>query len=114
MVGQLIERPVDQPVVIVDTGFHPERAQPFRAVPVARKDPVHVGAGDPAVDGLGAVRPAVRESAMLVRGEDRHGHFDPEPRPASDMDAAALKAHEAAMAKMGTYQNEQKLSKGSR
>lgn len=34
-----------------------------------------------------------RDSAMLVRGEDRHGHFDPEPSPATDLDEAALAAH---------------------
>lgn len=34
-----------------------------------------------------------RDSAMLVRGEDRHGHFDPEPAPATDLDEAALAAH---------------------
>jgi ectoine hydroxylase-related dioxygenase (phytanoyl-CoA dioxygenase family) len=35
----------------------------------------------------------VRDSAMLVRGTDRHGHFDPEPRPQRDLDDAALAAH---------------------
>jgi hypothetical protein len=34
-----------------------------------------------------------RDSAMLVRGIDNHRHFDLEPRPAADMDEAALKAH---------------------
>jgi len=34
-----------------------------------------------------------RDSAMLVRGVDRHGNFDPEPRPRADLDAAALAAH---------------------
>ena len=34
-----------------------------------------------------------RDSAMLVRGTDRHGHFDPEPRPRRDLDEAALRAH---------------------
>jgi chlorinating enzyme len=34
-----------------------------------------------------------RDSAMLVRGVDEHGHFDPEPRPASDYDLAALQVH---------------------
>ena len=40
-----------------------------------------------------------RLSAMLVRGEDRHGHFDPEPRPLHDMDPHGLAAHAAAMAR---------------
>jgi ectoine hydroxylase-related dioxygenase (phytanoyl-CoA dioxygenase family) len=35
----------------------------------------------------------VRDSAMLVRGIDRYGHFDAEPRPKSDLDEAALAAH---------------------
>ena len=39
----------------------------------------------------------VRDSAMLVRGVDRHGNFDPEPRPRADADAAALTAHRDAM-----------------
>jgi ectoine hydroxylase-related dioxygenase (phytanoyl-CoA dioxygenase family) len=35
----------------------------------------------------------VRDSALLVRGTDRYHHFDPEPRPQADLDAAALAAH---------------------
>ncbi|MGH8795649.1 MAG: phytanoyl-CoA dioxygenase family protein [Caldimonas sp.] len=35
----------------------------------------------------------VRDSAMLVRGTDTFHHFDPEPRPHADLDAAALAAH---------------------
>ena len=35
----------------------------------------------------------VRDSAMLVRGVDRHRHFDHEPRPKGDLDKAALAAH---------------------
>ena len=34
-----------------------------------------------------------RDSAMLVRGVDRYGHFDPEPRPRADADEAAIAAH---------------------
>jgi hypothetical protein len=34
-----------------------------------------------------------RLSATLVRGEDRFGHFDLEPRPAAEADAAAQAAH---------------------
>ena len=39
------------------------------------------------------------DTALLVRGEDRFGHFGLEPRPKADMDQAALAAHELAMAK---------------
>lgn len=40
-----------------------------------------------------------RESAMLMRGHDAFGHFDPEPRPVADMDAAALDAQREAAAR---------------
>jgi len=39
----------------------------------------------------------MRDSATLVRGQDRHGNFDLEPAPRGDGDAAALAAHKAAM-----------------
>lgn len=39
----------------------------------------------------------VADSAMLVRGTDRHGHFQPEPAPAADLDPAALAAHQRVM-----------------
>ena len=39
----------------------------------------------------------VRDSATLVRGVDRDGNFDHEPRPKRDLDAAALAAHEDAI-----------------
>jgi hypothetical protein len=38
-----------------------------------------------------------RDSAMLVRGRDTIGNFDPEPRPQADMDEAALAAHKDAV-----------------
>jgi chlorinating enzyme len=34
-----------------------------------------------------------RDSAMLVRGEDRYGHFDPEPRPVTDFGEPARAPH---------------------
>jgi non-haem Fe2+, alpha-ketoglutarate-dependent halogenase len=39
----------------------------------------------------------VRDSAMLVRGRDKHGHFDLEPEPRADLDPAALAAHHDAV-----------------
>jgi non-heme Fe2+,alpha-ketoglutarate-dependent halogenase len=39
----------------------------------------------------------VRDSAMLVRGRDTHGNFDPEPAPRADLDEAALAAHRDAV-----------------
>ena len=35
----------------------------------------------------------VRDSATLVRGVDRYGNFDHEPRPKRDLDEAAIAAH---------------------
>ena len=40
-----------------------------------------------------------RLSAMLVRGTDRHRHFDQEVRPSGDMEAAALSRHADSMAR---------------
>ena len=41
----------------------------------------------------------VRDSATLVRGVDREGNFDHEPRPRRDLDAAARAAHEDAISR---------------
>ena len=41
------------------------------------------------------VRPiAGIESALLVRGNDSYGHFEPESPPAADMDPAAIAEHD--------------------
>jgi ectoine hydroxylase-related dioxygenase (phytanoyl-CoA dioxygenase family) len=40
-----------------------------------------------------------RDSALLVRGEDRYGHFDLESDPVAELDEAALAAHEDAVAR---------------
>jgi non-haem Fe2+, alpha-ketoglutarate-dependent halogenase len=40
-----------------------------------------------------------RDSAMLVRGVDRHGNFDLEPRPQRDLGDEELRAHDAAIAR---------------
>ena len=39
----------------------------------------------------------VRVTASLVRGQDTFHHFDPEPRPSADFDAAARAAHAASV-----------------
>jgi non-heme Fe2+,alpha-ketoglutarate-dependent halogenase len=41
------------------------------------------------------VNGSVRLKAMLVRGEDTYGHFDPVEPPAAERDAAALAVHQA-------------------
>jgi len=45
------------------------------------------------------VNEGVRVTAALVRGQDRYGHFDLEPRPAGDFDAASRAAHADAVAR---------------
>ncbi len=52
----------------------------------------------------------VRDSATLVRGEDRFGYFDHEPAPAADLDAAALAAHADAVGRQvaALYQGTEK------
>ena len=40
----------------------------------------------------------LRDTATLVRGEDRYGHFDLEPIPKADMDAAAMDAYDKILA----------------
>jgi ectoine hydroxylase-related dioxygenase (phytanoyl-CoA dioxygenase family) len=41
----------------------------------------------------------VRDSAMLVRGTDKHRNFDYEPRPKADLDQGALAAHADAVSR---------------
>ena len=52
----------------------------------------------------------VRDSAMLVRGVDRHRHFDPEARPQADLDSGALAAHADAVGRQvkALYQGTEK------
>jgi ectoine hydroxylase-related dioxygenase (phytanoyl-CoA dioxygenase family) len=46
----------------------------------------------------------VADSATLVRGADRHHHFEAEPAPAADLDPAALAAHQRVMERqIATY-----------
>ncbi len=54
----------------------------------------------------------VRDAAMLVRGTDKHRHFDYEPRPQADLDAAALAAHADSVARQvkALYQGTEKTA----
>ena len=54
----------------------------------------------------------VRDSAMLVRGVDKYHHFDYEPRPVADLDAAALAAHAESVARQvkALYQGTEKTA----
>lgn len=48
-----------------------------------------------------------RMPAMLVRGRDAYGHFEPEPAPAADLDDAARAAHARAYERYRENYNEQ-------
>ncbi len=48
-----------------------------------------------------------RVTAMLVRGTDRHGHFDDEPRPHVDFGWAERAAHAGAVARFRASNAEQ-------
>jgi ectoine hydroxylase-related dioxygenase (phytanoyl-CoA dioxygenase family) len=54
----------------------------------------------------------VRDSATLVRGADKHRHFDYEPRPKADLDEAALAAHADSVARQvkALYQGTEKTA----
>jgi non-haem Fe2+, alpha-ketoglutarate-dependent halogenase len=54
----------------------------------------------------------VRDAAMLVRGTDKHRHFDYEPRPQADLDAGALAAHADSVARQvkALYQGTEKTA----
>ncbi len=54
-------------------------------------------------------RCATRLSAMLVRGVDRYGHFDDEPRPHEDCGAAECAVHADAVARFREANREETL-----
>jgi non-heme Fe2+,alpha-ketoglutarate-dependent halogenase len=58
-----------------------------------------IGFGISYIPSSATCRASVRQSAMLVRGVDRYGHFDDEPRPRSDWGASEQAAHAAAVAR---------------
>ncbi len=50
---------------------------------------------------------SVRHTAMLVRGQDVHGHFDHEPRPRFDFDPEVAQFRRDAIARYGQARDEQ-------
>ena len=52
-------------------------------------------------------RSSTRQAAALVRGADRYGHFDDEPRPEADYGAVEQAAHAAAVARFRAQNAEQ-------
>lgn len=72
--------------VLLFHGSEPNRATWPRIGFAVRYVPTHVRQLSP-----------IRDSALLVRGTDRHGHFDPEASPKADCDEAAVASHNAAV-----------------
>jgi non-haem Fe2+, alpha-ketoglutarate-dependent halogenase len=68
-------------------GSNPNRSQDRRIGFAVRYVPTYVR------QTAGAV--GVRDSAMLVRGVDSYGNFEPESPPAADLDPAAVAQHKA-------------------
>lgn len=70
--------------VLIVHGSEPNRAALPRVGLAIRYVPTHLRQLAP-----------VRDSATLARGVDRHGHFEPEPRPAFDFAPEAVAFHAA-------------------
>jgi hypothetical protein len=72
--------------VLLFHGSEPNRASWPRVGFAIRYVPTHVRQLSP-----------IRDSALLVRGHDTHGHFDPESSPRADLDPAAVASHASAI-----------------
>lgn len=72
--------------VLLFHGSNPNRAALPRVGFAIRYVPTHVKQLSP-----------IRDSALLVRGQDDHGHFDLERSPVADMDPAAVACHADAL-----------------
>lgn len=99
--GQTLNEAVDeaQAVDLVmrpgDVSFH-HTLLAHRSGPNRSPEP-RIGVGVSYIPAHAAHIGKTRLTATLVRGEDRFDHFDPEPRPAADSDAAAEAAHADAL-----------------
>lgn len=72
--------------VLLFHGSEPNRSEQARTGFAIRYIPTHV-----------QQRAPFRDSALLVRGQDRFGHFEAEQSPQADGDAAALACHKQAI-----------------
>ena len=68
-----------------------------------------IGFGISYVPTSATCRASLRQSAALVRGVDRYGHFDDEPRPQQEYGAAEQAAHAAAVARFRAQNAEEAL-----
>ena len=75
--------------VLIVPGSAPNCGTDWRIGFTARYIPTHLRQLSPA-----------RDSAMLVPGSDRFGHFDLEPRPAADFAPEAVSYHREALARL--------------
>ena len=98
--GQSLEVPADTPLdtlVLRPGEFSLHHTHLFHSSMPNRSDDRRIGLGISYIPARCRCSSAVRLSATLVRGTDRFGHFDLDPRPAADHDAAALTVHANAM-----------------
>lgn len=99
--GQTLNETIDESQAVDllmrpgDVSFH-HTLLAHRSAP-NRSEAPRIGVGISYIPAHVAHIGATRLSATLVRGEDRFGHFDPEPRPKADNDAAAEAAHADAL-----------------
>ncbi|HEY1797256.1 MAG TPA: phytanoyl-CoA dioxygenase family protein [Stellaceae bacterium] len=66
-----------------------------------------IGFGISYIPASATCRPSARQSAMLVRGIDRYGHFDDERRPTADFGPDERAYHKAAVARFRVQNAEQ-------
>ena len=74
-----------------------------------RTDHRRIGLGISYIPAAARCRCKTRLSAMLVRGVDRYGHFDDEPRPRIDYGEAERAAHAEAVARFREGNREESL-----
>ena len=95
--GQTVAAEIDETAAVNllmqpgDVSFH-HTLMAHRSAP-NRTDDYRIGVGISYIPAHVRHVGETRLSATLARGEDRYGHFDPEPEPVADGDAAAVAAH---------------------
>lgn len=95
--GQTLADPIDESRAVGlelaagDVSFHHTLA--FHRSGINRTDQRRIGIGVSYIPTRVRHVGTTRLSATLVRGTDAYGHFDHEPAPLADEDAAALRAH---------------------
>ena len=95
--GQSIREAVDEaaaiPITLQPGQFSLHHTMVLHASRPNRSDADRIGIGISYIPSRVRHVGPTRLAATLVRGADRHGHFDLEPTPAASADAAAVAAH---------------------